>query len=261
MSFHTLPVALAVDGGDCIGQFAYKPDVTSAVVFVHGLGGGTVTTWQDFNVLLPVDPRASEHDLFFFGYDSLNAPSENSAKVLFDFLERLTTGPGFSVLDKFRRPKYQQIVLVAHSLGAIVCRKALLMRATLPNADACEFKLILIAPADRANASHLWRLVDGPLKLLYAWALFNFPSLDDLTKESLEQLKIMVAEALKDHPFLIAALVLNAQFDKYVKPLPYCSDPHYPAKNAPLIHNTNHTSVCKPKQMDSAAYQSVASCL
>jgi hypothetical protein len=150
---------------------------------------------------------------------------------------------------------------VAHSLGAIVCRKALLMEASLEPDQSCELQLLLLAPADRANATDLRHLIDGPLKNFYALLGLGIPSLRDLSAEDLADLKEKVADAVQTSPFLIAALVLNAQFDKYVRPQPYCSDPHYPDGRARQIFDTTHSSVCKPKAADAKAYESVASCL
>ena len=256
ISHHTLPLALAVDGADCIGQFAYEADVDSVVVFVHGLGGGAVTTWQDFNILLPEDKRAAKHDLLFFGYKSLKSPSENSALVLLNFLRRLSGGPKLTVLPRYQRD-YRNITLVAHSLGAIVCRKALLMEAAATEPSNCALKLILVAPADRANASDLWKMVDGPVAVLFAGFFLKFPSLRDLRAEDLVKLRKKVEDGVGDHSYLIATRVVNAQDDQYVSPEKYVLDPHFPDEDAKMIVDADHSSVCKPQALSSDAYKSI----
>jgi pimeloyl-ACP methyl ester carboxylesterase len=42
-----------------------------AIVFIHGYGGNALKTWSEFNKLLPLEPKAADYDLIFYGYDGL----------------------------------------------------------------------------------------------------------------------------------------------------------------------------------------------
>src|SRR5262249_28054230 len=101
--------------------------------FVHGLGGSSTSTWDQFSSLLPKEPACVGCDLIFYGYDGLYVRSDNSAVDLGDFLDRLLTDP-CAILNPLLDPlqqrpasfSYNSVVIVAHSLGAVVSRRAVL---------------------------------------------------------------------------------------------------------------------------------------
>ncbi len=110
------------------GLITAKKSATNlaAIVFVHGIAGHFEGTWTDRNLkrpwfeLLKTDPRFESFDLYTLAYES-HQPGP-------------TTFSG--VLDRLERPMrdglagYQEVYLIAHSLGGIVAQK-LLMRTAL----------------------------------------------------------------------------------------------------------------------------------
>jgi pimeloyl-ACP methyl ester carboxylesterase len=128
-----------------------------AVVFVHGFGGGATDTWDEFADMLPQRPECAGHDLLFYGYDSLTRQAPISAALFRDFLHLVATDPFTGVMapslrvDRNLTPsfRYHRIVIVAHSLGAVVVREALVQAAQDPlmRPWLSRVQLALFAPA------------------------------------------------------------------------------------------------------------------
>lgn len=113
--------------------WAYEP-TGDVVVFVHGFNGHPLRSWMEFPIHLPsLRPGA---DLIFYGYDGRYASVVASALILEQFLSSLMSSPAALVnptvqkhlhrSDSFR---YRRLFLIAHSLGAVVTRRALLEAA------------------------------------------------------------------------------------------------------------------------------------
>jgi pimeloyl-ACP methyl ester carboxylesterase len=127
----------------------------TAIIFVHGFGGSAQKTWRDFHRL--IDERADDYkwwkdsDVFFFQYDSVTKPIAVTAHHLLSFVEatfpipdpRLFTLDGNSsvavqeikhIKDIHVRPgsvKYKHLVLVGHSEGAVLIRRAIIEKIKL----------------------------------------------------------------------------------------------------------------------------------
>ncbi|KAI4689374.1 uncharacterized protein J4E88_002726 [Alternaria novae-zelandiae] len=120
----------------------YEPDETSAViadlVFVHGLGGGSSTTWclkQDADYFwpkewLPKDPDFKGVRIHSFGYNANWATWLKSPVDIHAFgqslVEDLRSDPKINNLDS-------RIVLVGHSMGGLVIKKACVLSKTNPD--------------------------------------------------------------------------------------------------------------------------------
>jgi len=124
------------------------PETDTAVIFVHGFGGDSQATWLDFPSL--IDSCSGEYpwwntcDVFFYEYaGSRTIPIAVSAHKLLTFLRATFPEPDGSLfrfsatvpkLDglfpsiPLRREgfKYKNLVLVGHSEGAVVIRRALI---------------------------------------------------------------------------------------------------------------------------------------
>src|SRR6266404_521895 len=119
-------------GQNSMAEWAVQPE-GNALVFVHGFKGSAVGTWTEFPTLMRDQARCSGWDLIFYGYDGVRTRATNSAGHLREWLEILSTNP-LSIInptldEEVRRGAgfaYKRIILVAHSLGAIVSRQALL---------------------------------------------------------------------------------------------------------------------------------------
>ncbi len=143
------------------------PEPKGAIVFVHGFRGVAETTWQKFPELLTSGSSkvkaAANYDLYFFQYDS-RVEAADSAHFLGSFLNELGTAPGWNIINpslgsaigtqnanirwQSKNFRYEKIIICAHSLGAVVARRALLDRSVPPAAAwLSKVQLLLFAPA------------------------------------------------------------------------------------------------------------------
>jgi pimeloyl-ACP methyl ester carboxylesterase len=235
--------------------FAVNPD-RKAILFIHGYSGGGVRTWSDFHRLLPGSPKCSQRDIYFYGYDGLRAEMIASAAIFRDFLDRVFERPGrlFDAnlpKDAQRQPNfsYDEITIVAHSLGAVIARRAVI-DATKSNLGwANKIKLILYAPAHK-GASVAELALEGAssfsfLKLFAVGARFQSPLIDQLKpnsaplKQLLDDTEAATQNGANSH--LIAAKVVIATYERVVSNDRFGND-----QMPTAIPNTTHTSVCKP---------------
>ena len=112
-----------------------SPDPDTALVFVHGFDGRAVSTWERFPSFIRTEPKAHRADAIFWGYPSRQEDVEFCAQKLRKFLHGLFNDPLEAFLGPTlsragsRRPttfRYSKVVLCAHSMGAVVVRRALI---------------------------------------------------------------------------------------------------------------------------------------
>ncbi len=237
--------------------FAVQPN-RKALLFIHGLSGDAIKTWSDFHELLPERPKCTSHDIFFYGYDGLRADMYASASLFRDFLNRLLNStksfladnlpPSARRADDFR---YDELVIVAHSLGAVISRRALL-DATRNKSDwVARTKLVLYAPAHKgARVADLALEMASSFDFLKLFAIvvrFESPLIDQLKpgsqtlKQLLDDTEMRTKEGANMH--LVARKVVIAEYEKIVENESFGNDP--PPDTIP---GTTHTSVCKPKR-------------
>jgi pimeloyl-ACP methyl ester carboxylesterase len=260
---HYTPRSLKA-GKDSRARWAIRPSGV-AVVFVHGFGGAATATWDEFADRLPEHPECAGHDLLFYGYDSLTVQAPVSAALLRKFLHALATDPVNSVMagslsiDRglgaaFR---YHRIVILAHSLGAVVVREALIQAAGDPVMRPWIplVRLALFAPAHcGARVTELAEEAIGAFKL--SWlklAASGYKAYAQVLKD-LEEGSATLRRLEKETTALIdagltalrAEVVVQGERDRIVNQAVFCSDP------GPEVElGMGHTAVCKP----SAAYQ------
>jgi pimeloyl-ACP methyl ester carboxylesterase len=229
-----------------------------AIIFVHGFKGEALSTWRCFNDLLPSHTECKDHDLIFYGHDGGRFHVTESAQYLHTFLNTLCTTPqtifGNSFSPSMQRPqafRYDKIMLVAHSLGAVLCRLALLTAHGRADAWAAKTRLVLFAPAH--NGSDMPSLLssaltafeiplvkilpDAVLKLRYKGAgdiASGSPLLSEMKQKTDDAIKAGGADYLK------AVKVVWAQNDHVVVNGPFAQDEA--AQSFPL----SHVKVCKP---------------
>lgn len=237
--------------------FATVPD-RRAVLFIHGFTGDAIDSWSRFHELLPECPKCAGRDLFFYGYDGLRAEMNGSATIFRTFLDRLFGTTRQFLRDNLppsvKRPdtfEYDELVIVAHSLGAVVARRAL-VDATKKKSDwVTKTKLVLYAPAHKgANVAELALEASSPfrfLKLFSAFARFTSPLIDQLRPNSHALTNLLAdTEKLRQggaNPHLVAIKVVIAEFEKIVLNESFGEDPPPEA-----IAGANHMSVCKPNK-------------
>ena len=134
---------------DSYAMLSESEAAETAVVFVHGYGGNARGTWLQFQTLVDVFvdqfPWWEHCDLFFFAYDSISSPIKVSSTRLLSFLSTIYPRPkrtlfqtrplrDFSYLSAdfsvtaFRKVDhlYKRLLLIGHSEGCVVIRKAVL---------------------------------------------------------------------------------------------------------------------------------------
>ncbi len=243
-----------------LAYWSLHPDGT-LFLFVHGFGGGATSTWSEFENRLP--RRQHGADLIFFGYDGLFRHASESAEHLYEMLDNLLSAPGRVFSQARPGPRrqasfaYTRLVLVAHSLGAVVARIALVAAHDRQAAWASLVHLVLFAPAH--NGTRLGALVDHAVSgISIPGASFATSAItgtlrayEDLKEGSavLTTLRDDVREARKAGAQHVAAkVVVWAIDDPVVVNGPFPGDPPVPQDQQfalPLL--TRHTAVCKPR--------------
>jgi len=237
--------------------FAAQPK-RKALLFIHGFSGDAIKTWSDFHELLPGRPQCTCRDIIFYGYDGLRADMHASAAIFRAFLDELFKStksfladnlpPSAQRADDFG---YDELVIIAHSLGAVIARRALLDATRMSLDWVVRTKLVLYAPAHKgAKVTELALEVASSftfLKLFGIVARFESPLIDQLKPESqslkalLEDTEIATKDGANTH--LVARKVVIAEYEKIVQNESFGKDP--PPDTIP---ETTHTSVCKPKR-------------
>jgi alpha-beta hydrolase superfamily lysophospholipase len=230
--------------------------VQKTVVFVHGYMGDAISTWTLFESLLPRRPKAKDYDLFFYGYNCYSGNTTAQGRLLCDFLHRLFTSP--ADLARGSLPwaagrtlpsDYKEVFLVGHSIGAIVCRRALLMARDLGYSWMPQTKMVLFAPAhDGALVSELLKDLGWSwLKLFISGWRFASPLVDEVApgSTSITQLKQeTIAAVQQGATYLKSTKVVIAEVERVVSNLQF-----KPVDPVPVVpyKGTTHTSLCKPR--------------
>lgn len=243
----------------------------SAIVFVHGFNGSAIETWMDFEKMLPETGGCSSCDLFFVGYDGLRSDLTASAGIFREFLDRIFENPSNllngaipSSAQRADNFAYKTLLIVGHSLGAVIARRALLDATIINKTWPSRCKLCLFAPAHRgANVTDLaiealstWSF----LKPFSALMRFQSPLIDQLRRgsDTLKTLQDETIELTKNgaNPHLKAALVLIAQYERIVDNIRFANDPP-----AITIAGKSHINLCKPSPEFKEPMEHVLSCL
>jgi hypothetical protein len=250
--------------------FAVKPN-RKALLFIHGFSGDAILTWSDFHIMLPDCANCAGRDLFFYGYDGLRAEMLASASLFRGFLERLFRGGAEFVNANLppaaRRPLdfgYDELTIVAHSLGAVITRRALLDATRTKAGWLSRVNMVLYAPAHSgASVVDLALVTAGSfsfLRFFGSFARFESPLIDQLKPGSpdlrrlLEETKAACEGGANAH--LVARKVIIAEYEKIVRNETFHMDP--PADTIP---NATHTTICKPRSDFRAPLQHLEACL
>ena len=230
------------------------------VVFVHGFRGKAVSTWSDFPKFVDQCRGCAMSDLLFYGYSSRG---QQALAMATDFVQALNTiwaDPGalgvHSLAFMQQRGKsepWKKVVLIGHSLGAIIIRRALIDCLLDGNAgyDQSHWSrknvMCLYAPAHKgariiplltATFSPAGIPVTPVLRVIYS-------CLDDLEKDSLT-LKELESDydklPLREKEIATAVCVLRAQKEGVVYLNRFGND-----AGAQQINDRGHMGVCKPK--------------
>jgi Putative serine esterase (DUF676) len=251
MNNHTISVEIKF-GFNSQGFFSYN-NPEELIVFIHGFGGNSIGTWNNFPKFLLSDSKFTNTDIIFYGYETLKGQAGEHSAQLYDFVNHLQTPLKSNILPKEQNlpeRNYSKIVLVAHSLGAILTRQTLLL-AEIDNKGWVDKVIMgLFAPAHNgANIINLaMQSLNGLSGLLGVFAKFRYPILSDLDNHEqgiIHDIKSKT-EFLQNQgkaEYTKAKLVVYAMGDKVVRNIQYLND--IPAV---VISPANHVSVCKPTE-------------
>lgn len=251
---HALPFPLPWGRGS-VGYFADQP-AERLIIFVHGFGGGALKTWKGMEALLEL-PEVQAADVVFYGYGSLAAPARNSATLFRKFLASAATleGPWWTTLSRggaIGGREYKDILIVAHSLGAVVVRRALLDSIAAKGSWVERTRILLFGPAHMGtrlvNLSLLLRSGLGSiLSDFFVFGRVKVPVLDDLEegsdflRELLEESEAVVEE--RGEQSIRAEAVIFGERDNVVRTRPFCVDPL-----SDVWPGEDHCSVCRAPQ-------------
>src|ERR1700733_10914363 len=139
----------------------------TAVIFVHGFLGDARGTWLNFQEMIDSYvlrfPHWSTADAYFFSYESFLQSITDSAEELLSFTHKIFPKPpgwlfsvpavirhipGFSLIALKKRT-YKRLILVGHSEGAVVIRRAIVVayKRTGGKDPILGANLALFAPA------------------------------------------------------------------------------------------------------------------
>jgi pimeloyl-ACP methyl ester carboxylesterase len=240
-------------------------EVNGAVVFVHGFLGDPHETWYAFQDMVTSHSTAqtywNKQDLFFFTYRSFRDGIETSAQSLLNFLSLIFPSPPpdiLSILRYVRVPQslaslnsppraYKRLVVVGHSEGGLVIRKAVVMAENKPN-PISKAKLVLFAPAIsglRPAGFKGMLLHLGPAKWIALPFLHGSRAYGDMN--SVDFRNDVIADTLRardlreDHTALWAKVIFGTKED-VVAPVKWSGDNKMPEEVG-----QDHLSICKPK--------------
>lgn len=243
---HHFPCTLQFGTHETWAYYSLRPKGT-AVVFVHGFTGKALETWTEFDRLLRDEPKCAGIDLMFVGYESVSQDSTSSASLLRDILLTLSTKPQDLKqwpTNRNRAFRYRRFIVVAHSLGAVVARRALLMGHKRCEEWPRRCSLILYAPAH--FGARLERLIRCILPRKWMELLgYSAPTVEELRPKSdaLTKLKRDTEAALSaGADYLKAIKVVQARSDNIIfdKNEVFCRD-----VDADWEDGT-HLTICKP---------------
>ncbi|WP_426536942.1 esterase/lipase family protein [Bradyrhizobium sp. McL0615] len=240
-----------------------------AILFIHGFGGDAGRTWENFPQVAAMSSGASRADLFFLHYPSLTPQVPFCAAQLLSFLIDVTHDPVSRIINpslpnsapkRAKEMRYRRIFIVAHSMGAVISRRAImdLGQASdgFTDVEMRKFTLLFFAPAHAGSS--IPRLIASGFNLNFpcaeligSLASVCFQSLRDLEVGSPFLVKLAndcreLREArTKRHAPInhLRALVYHAQNDRVVSQNGFDQDPPFKP-----IMNKNHRSICKPNE-------------
>lgn len=262
------PIRLSAPKQWVLYASTYGGHVKRLVVFVHGFMGSAVETWLDFPDVGKTESPTDwwqESDLLFVGYRSTKDDITGVANRIRQNLPRFYPQPPASLLTlggKQARSDvsspYDELVIVGHSLGGLILRRALsdaarqwedAGRDPAKRPPLLDAKNRLFSPASSGfRAAGLL----GLIRAVKVWTAIEMvarraSAYTDLQPESpvLREIKLRTERFAPDKDQTLSALRANivwASPDNVVIAERYTTD-----FDDASWDDTTHTSVCKPR--------------
>jgi pimeloyl-ACP methyl ester carboxylesterase len=260
----------SLDLRDAYALLSDSKVVDTAVIFVHGFLGDVQGTWLNFqeDICTPTEVGQSwtNCDVFFFGYPSFTQEMTESAEQLLGFIAYIFPDPPkeMFVIDQHlprlpKRlidlsssiPKYRRLVLVGHSEGGVVVRRAVDLAWNWNMTSVRNSRLALFAPAHRGIKLSGWIgacLAIGRVDAVAMPILRSSPAFSEMRDENLlreiedhrnSHLNEAVAKGLPLSA--LKAHVLFGQREHVVTKGFYDKDCYHASQKG-----RNHATVCKP---------------
>lgn len=240
------------------------------VLFVHGFGGKPLETWLRFPDGASTRPWWRESDLLFAGYDSTNGTIKGFADNLRHHIPSFYPARRRDLLEagglKVCEPTdYSEFVIVGHSLGGVVVRRAICdaIRASqegTPPSPLISATVRLFSPATAGfrPAGNLGMLLEsgGFLRKIAMMKLRRSQAFTELERTSpqLEDTRTTTETLADDDPGILSLRprTLWASQDEVVEARDYKTDPV-----SDSIEKVSHSAVCKPKSTYIAPWEYV----
>ncbi|MEO7048511.1 MAG: hypothetical protein ABI091_24645 [Ferruginibacter sp.] len=242
-------------------NWSKKPQ-NKAVVFIHGFNGSSMDTFGDFNLEFRYRPEYEGYDVFFFGYNSLFRQIANSALGFLKFLRAIHNNIDQVIKESginVTRQQYSKIVIVAHSLGAVITRVALNEGYKTESAWLDKCALVFFAPAHKGAKDEILGLAElhGFTKLISPVAKYFVVTLKQLMDKSIiiNPMEIKVKALIDKNvtSFTIPKVVVWADPDRVVINDFFLEDPE------PIsLDGVKHEDVCKPSKKFEEPYKFVS---
>lgn len=265
MKYHYLPDVLEF-GDRSLAYWSRNPS-GRVLLFVHGFGFGRdpEAAWRGFPDRLLQDSRFGGADLLFFGYRGTpNYPPVIHSTELYRLLDRLFSGLPKDLSERLRKSRdaliVRHLLMVGHSLGAVVARKALVRAFTETKDWRDTVSLAFFAPAHcgarvvRAYGSALSSISFIPLARAAAEHFLVLPELLAEGSEFLGEFEAEVAslQAATGGEALVPRFNLFGSTDKVVTIRDFGGD-----NPLDVAMGEGHVSVCKPSSSYSLPFDLV----
>lgn len=132
--------------GNRLDEIRVRPQINSAILFLHGFSGDKDETWDRFTWILKAEESLDKWDILSLGYSTSLGP---------DIKGIWSADPDLPILSLHFRTrmkandslaKYSSLVIVAHSMGGLIVQRALIDDSNL--ADRTKGLFLFGTPSD-----------------------------------------------------------------------------------------------------------------
>ncbi len=232
-----------------------KDDKPNLIVFIHGLKGGVETWSYDDKTSFPKLLKSqidfiSGFDIACFDYFTTFTETYGKTKSLFrslfsSFKTKETNLPIEELSELLKTEialtDYDNIILIAHSMGGLVAKSCILNQIEENHVSNIRGLISLAVPHSGALIANIGGLVSSNVQLQDLSVLS--PTIDRLNRQWIQT------------PNTPCTKYIYASHDKYVdKKSALAIDA---LKKDSMAVNADHSTICKPKDVDESAFRAV----